>query len=64
MTKILLVDDHAIVREGLRTVIERTILNAAVEEAIDGDSAFEKIKKANYDLIILDVNMPGRHLAL
>ncbi|MEO6705768.1 MAG: response regulator transcription factor [Ginsengibacter sp.] len=59
MPKILLVDDHAIVRSGLKLLIEDFISHSVIEEAQDGDSAFEKIKKNDYDLIIMDVNMPN-----
>lgn len=59
MPKILLVDDHAIVRSGLKLLIEDFIAHAAIDEACDGNSAFEKIKKNDYDLIIMDVNMPN-----
>ena len=59
MPKILLVDDHAIVRSGLKLLIEDFISHSVIEEAQDGDSAFEKIKKNEYDLIIMDVNMPN-----
>ena len=59
MTNILLADDFTITRAGLKMFIERQIPHAAIDEACDGDSAFEKIKEKNYELIILDVNMPG-----
>ena len=59
MKKILLADDHVIIREGLKIMLQRTIPHTVVEEAINGDSAFEKLKKNVYDLIILDVNMPN-----
>ena len=59
MHKILLVDDHSIVRSGLKTLIKDFIPHCTVDEAQDGDSAFEKIKMDDYDLIIMDVNMPN-----
>jgi DNA-binding NarL/FixJ family response regulator len=59
MIKILLADDHAIIRAGLKIFIENTIAHSVIDEADDGDCAFEKIKKNDYDLVILDVNMPG-----
>ena len=62
MVKILLVDDHAVVRAGLKFMIEKMLLHAAIEEAGDGDAAFDLIKKTQYDLVILDVSMPGRTL--
>ena len=59
MRRILLVDDHSIVRSGLKSLIEDYIAHCTVDEAQDGDSAFEKIEKNDYDLIIMDVNMPN-----
>ena len=59
MTKILLADDHTIVREGLKTFIRNIIPDSDIEEADDGDSTFKKIKRDNYALIILDINMPA-----
>ena len=59
MPKLLLVDDHSIVRTGLKLLIEDFIAHCTIDEAKDGDSAFEKIKKNDYDLIIMDVNMPN-----
>jgi two-component system, NarL family, invasion response regulator UvrY len=58
MTKILLTDDHAIIRAGLKILIEKTVPHSIIDEAWDGDSAFEKIKKNEYNLIMLDVTMP------
>ena len=59
MIKILLADDHAIIRAGLKTYIQNIIPHSEIEEAHDGDSTFEKIKHNNYALIILDINMPA-----
>ena len=59
MKSILLVDDHVIIRRGLKIFISNIISFAQVDEAESGDVAFQKIKKNDYDLLILDVNMPG-----
>ena len=59
MKNILLVDDHAIIRTGLKIYIETIIPFSIIDEASGGDAAFEKIKKKDYDLLIMDVNMPG-----
>lgn len=58
MTKILLADDHAIIRQGLKILIEKIVPHSEIDEAWDGESAFRKIKKNDYDVIILDVTMP------
>jgi DNA-binding NarL/FixJ family response regulator len=58
MVRILLADDHQIVRSGLKMVIESLFLQVDVDEAWDGESALRLIKARLYDLIILDVSMP------
>jgi DNA-binding NarL/FixJ family response regulator len=57
--KFLLVDDHSIIRAGLKILIEDYMAHSVIDDAFDGDSAFEKIKNNEYDLVILDVNMPN-----
>lgn len=59
MPHLLLVDDHSIVRTGLKHVIENFLAHSIIDEAHDGDSAFEKIKQNEYDVIIMDINMPN-----
>jgi two-component system, NarL family, invasion response regulator UvrY len=59
MINILLADDHAIIRAGLKTYIQNIIPHSSIEEAYDGDSTFEKIKNNDYALVILDINMPA-----
>jgi DNA-binding NarL/FixJ family response regulator len=58
MKKILIVDDHEIIRTGLKRLIENLLPHCEIDEASDGNAGFEKIKKTDYDLLILDVNMP------
>lgn len=57
-TRILLADDHPLVRAGLRVVIEREPDLAVVAEAADGAEAVEKAIAEQVDLAILDVAMP------
>ncbi len=57
--KILIADDHPIVREGLKQYIKTLGEVTVIDEAIDGNEAWTKIKDGNYDLSILDVSMPG-----
>ena len=59
MPNILLVDDHSMIRTGLMKFIETFLPHATFDEAHDGDSAFEKIKQHDYDIIVMDVNMPN-----
>lgn len=59
MPDILLVDDHIVITTGLKIVIEKFLAHATTDVANDGDEAFEKIKRRNYDLIIMDVSLPN-----
>lgn len=58
MPELLLVDDHSIVRTGLRLVVEDFLSHVKIDEAENGDAAYQKIKNHDYDLVIMDVNMP------
>lgn len=57
-TRVLLADDHAIVRSGLRTVLDGEPDIEVVAEAADGSEAVEKAIAHEVDLAILDVSMP------
>ncbi len=59
MPNLLLVDDHSVIRTGMKIIIQNFVPHSKIDEAEDGDSAFEKIKQNEYDLLILDVNMPN-----
>ena len=59
MPDLLIVDDHSIVRTGLKMVVQDFLAHCNIDEAEDGDSAFAKIRAHDYDLIMLDVNMPN-----
>ncbi|MGD9116524.1 MAG: response regulator transcription factor [Dehalococcoidia bacterium] len=57
--RIIIADDHAVVREGTRTLLEREADMELVGEAGDGDKALELIATLKPDVAILDINMPG-----
>ena len=57
-TRILLVDDHPIVREGLRTVLHRRPGCEVVGEASNGVEALEKVISLAPDVMVLDITMP------
>src|ERR1039457_4786247 len=56
---ILHADDHQMIRAALKRMLEDYLPGVHVDQAIDGNSAFEKVKKNNYDMIVLDVTMPN-----
>jgi DNA-binding NarL/FixJ family response regulator len=60
MTRVLLVDDHPLVRRGLRGAIEAELQDAAFAEAGDVSAALAELDRAPFDLIILDLDLPGR----
>lgn len=55
---LLIVDDDASVRESLQRVLEETGYEVTV--AVDGDDAESKLRAGKFDLLLLDVNLPGR----
>ncbi|MFQ6036744.1 MAG: response regulator, partial [Sedimentisphaerales bacterium] len=58
-TQILLVDDHAITREGLRSLIEKQPDMEVVGEAEDGRKAFDLVRELLPDIVITDITMPN-----
>lgn len=58
--KILIADDHAIVRRGLQEVLSDAFRNAEFGVAENGQQVLEAVWKQKWDLLILDVTMPGR----
>ncbi len=59
MTRILIADDHAIFREGLRQILEDVPDLIVVDEASRGQDVLDKVFKDDYDLLLLDIAMPG-----
>jgi two-component system, NarL family, invasion response regulator UvrY len=58
--KILIVDDHPIVRAGIKQILAETSDMVAADEAGSGQEVLHLIQKKNYDVILLDISMPGR----
>ena len=60
MIRILIADDHAIVRQGLRQIVSETSDMAIAGEASSGEEVFELLRKQSADVVLLDLAMPGR----
>ena len=58
--RVLLVDDHAVVRQGYRRLIEMHEGIEVVAEADDAASGYQAFKSANPDVVVVDISMPGR----
>lgn len=58
--KIILVDDHELIREGLKKVIAKESDIKVVGEASDADGMFELLNNNEIDIIVLDITLPGR----
>lgn len=58
-TRILLADDHALVRAGIRALLEKQDDMEIVGEAADGQEALQKIVELQPDVVIMDIAMPG-----
>ena len=60
MIRILVADDHAIVREGLKQILADVGDMTVCDEAASGAETLAKIRKREYDVVLLDISMPGR----
>ena len=62
MPRVLLVDDHVVVRKGIRLILEDRFGDIEIAEAGNGDEALAALEapEARYDAVILDLSMPGR----
>lgn len=59
MLNILIADDHPIVRRGLKQILAETPQMAVVDEASNGREVLSKVKQRDYDVVLLDISMPG-----
>ena len=57
---ILIADDHAVVRRGLRDILTDALPGASFSEAGNGDEVLSHLGKSSAALLVLDINMPGR----
>jgi len=59
MIKLIIADDHPIVREGLKQIIADSPHFTVSDEASDGSELLDKVRNEDFDVIILDLKMPG-----
>lgn len=59
MIRVLIADDHAVVRRGVRLVLESTARIVVVAEAATGPEALEQARAGGVDVAVLDLSMPG-----
>jgi DNA-binding NarL/FixJ family response regulator len=60
MIRILIVDDHAILRRGLRALLSDEFHGAALGEASNARQALEQLRKGKWDVALLDITLPGK----
>jgi DNA-binding NarL/FixJ family response regulator len=61
MIRVLIADDHALVRDGLRHILEKTTDFQVVGEAADGQAALQLARGTSAQVMLLDLSMPGRN---
>ena len=60
LIRVIIVDDHAVVRKGISQILETTEDIIVTDEASSGDELLAKIQSYKYDVVLLDISMPGK----
>lgn len=60
MIKVLITDDHPVVRRGIRQILEDDERISLIQEASNGKELFERLEEHLFDVILLDISLPGR----
>ncbi len=60
MIRILIADDHTLVREGLKQILSDLPDLAVTDEASNGKEVLDKIRESDFDVVLLDISMPGQ----
>jgi two-component system, NarL family, invasion response regulator UvrY len=58
--RILIVDDHALFRRGLKDLLEESFMSAVIGEAGTAQEALESVRRKKWDVVLLDISLPGR----
>ncbi len=59
MIEVVIADDHALIRQGLKRIVEKIPDMTVKGEAADGRQLLKLIRRAHYDVVVLDIGMPG-----
>jgi two-component system, NarL family, invasion response regulator UvrY len=60
MLRFLIADDHAVVRKGLKQILQDAFPSALIEEVADAEELLKRVNKEEWDTVISDISMPGR----
>ncbi|MBN2352188.1 MAG: response regulator transcription factor [Spirochaetales bacterium] len=60
MIKVIIADDHAIIRRGIREILDETDSIRVIDEAADGKELIAELAAKRCDVVLLDINMPGK----
>ncbi len=58
--KILIADDHALIRRGLRDILVEELGSITIAEVATAEEVLARVRRENWDVVLLDINMPGR----
>ena len=59
--EVLIADDHAIIRNGLRNILDDTDDFVVAGEASNGNAVLDQVRERDWGLVVLDLSMPGRN---
>ena len=59
--KIMIADDHSMIREGLKNLLELDGDIQVISEAVDGEDCLDKLQVVKPDVLLLDINMPKKN---
>ena len=60
MLNLLIVDDHSIIRKGLRQILIEKYPSSSIDEAGNAEEVMKKLHGSEFDIVICDLSMPGR----